>query len=55
MLTAGESRLLFDYRVTYLLTDPDSTDQTSSKLERLGGATLEFSRDGYRLYRIAGP
>ena len=54
MLTTGESRLLSDYHVAYLLTDPDSTDQTASKLERLGGATLVFARDGYRLYRING-
>ncbi len=51
-LTAAESRLLTDYGVSYVLTDPGSVDQTTSKLETLGGATLEMDRDGYRLYRI---
>jgi hypothetical protein len=53
-LTAGEARLLTDYRVSYLLTDPDSTNQTAGKLTQLGSATLEMERDGYRLYRISG-
>ena len=54
--TGAQPALRFQFeRLGYFCTDPDSTDQTASKLERLGGATLEFSRDGYRLYRIAGP
>jgi len=53
-LTAAEARLLTEYRVSYLLTDPDSSDQTALKLRALGGATLEMERDGYRLYRITG-
>ncbi len=53
-LTASEARLLTEYRVSFLLTDPDSTDRTAEKLTQLGNATLEMEHDGYRLYRING-
>lgn len=51
--TDAERRLLTEYRVSYLLTDPETAEPTSAKLHALG-ATLEMEHGGYRLYRIAG-
>jgi hypothetical protein len=54
-LTDAERRLLKEYRVSYLLADPEHAEQTALKLrDAASGATLEMDRDGYRLYRIKG-
>jgi hypothetical protein len=54
-LTDGERALLKQYRVSYLLADPEYAEQTALKLrEAASGATIEMDRDGYRLYRING-
>ncbi|HEY5616605.1 MAG TPA: hypothetical protein VIK60_01595 [Vicinamibacterales bacterium] len=53
LLSNAEERLLREYRVSYLLTDPAYAEQTAAKLRELGTeATLEMDLDGYRLYRI---
>jgi len=51
-LSTAEERLLTDYNVSYLLTDPESTEWATAKLTRLSFATLEYERDGYRLYKV---
>ena len=54
-LTDAEDRLLMEYRVSYLLADPEHADQIALKLkEATAGATLELDQEGYRLYRISG-
>jgi len=54
-LTDAERRLLKEYRVSYLLADPESADRTALKLKAAAvGATLEMDQEGYRLYRISG-
>jgi len=54
-LSDAERGLLKDYRVSYVLTDPEFADAMALKL---GGSvvdtTLEMDQDGYRLYRIDG-
>ncbi len=51
-LTEGERRLLKEYGVSYVLTDPVYTEQIAAKLRDLPTATLEMDLSGYRLYRI---
>lgn len=54
-LTDAEDRFLTEYRVSYLLADPEHAEQIALKLkEATRGATLEMDQDGYRLYRITG-
>jgi hypothetical protein len=55
-LSDAEERLLREYHVSYVITDPAYSDQTSMKLRQLGTrATLEADLYGYQLYRISGP
>jgi hypothetical protein len=54
-LSDAEERLLREYRVSYVITDPAYADQTAAKLRQLGHrATFEADLSGYRLYRISG-
>jgi hypothetical protein len=55
--TAGpseaERRLIADYRVDFVLTDPRYGDLIGSKLaQAVEGARLELTLEGYQLYRI---
>jgi hypothetical protein len=55
-LTDAERRLLDEYRVSYVLADPEHADHIAAKLDAAGvGAQLEFERDGYRLFRLNAP
>jgi hypothetical protein len=54
-LTEAEDRLLSEYKVSYLLADPEHAEQIALKLGNATlDATLEFELDSYRLYRISG-
>jgi hypothetical protein len=54
-LTDLEDRLLKEYRVSYLLADPEHADQIARKLENATiGVSLETEIDGYRLYKVGG-
>jgi hypothetical protein len=52
-LSDAERRLLQQYRVSYVLADPEHADRIAAKLETAdAGAMLVFERDGYRLFRL---
>jgi len=54
-LRVEEARLLREYRVSYILTDPQYAQETIAKIAQARpNATLVMDRDGYRLYRISG-
>jgi hypothetical protein len=55
-LSEQERRLLRDYRIGYVLTDPEYAVQTGAKLmEAAVGASLELEQSGFRLYRLTRP
>jgi hypothetical protein len=50
-----ENRLLREYRVSYLLADPEHADLIGRKLEHATiGVSIETEIHGYRLYKIDG-
>lgn len=52
-LTDAEHKLLIEYRVSYVLADPEHAEQIDHKLREAGiGAIVDMTLDGYRLYRI---
>jgi predicted tellurium resistance membrane protein TerC len=54
-LSDGERELLRDYRVSYILTDPEFAEAMALKLGAgIVGATLEMDQEGYRLYKVTG-
>ena len=54
-LTDLENRLLREYRVSYVLADPEHADLIGRKLENATtGVSLETEILGYRLYKIDG-
>jgi hypothetical protein len=53
-LSDAERRLLIEYRVSYVLADPEHAEQIDRKLrETRIGAILEMNLEGYRLYSIS--
>jgi hypothetical protein len=54
-LSDAERELLRDYRVSYVLTDPEFAEAMALKLGGgIVGTTLEMDQDGYRLYKVNG-
>ena len=53
-LSDAERSLLIEYRVSYVLADPEHAEQIDRKLrEAKIGAILEMNREGYHLYSIS--
>ena len=51
-LSEAERRLIADYHVDFVLTDPRYGELIGSKLEAVSSARLEMTLEGYQLYRV---